>query len=412
LTVLEVARRNPYENADLLRWLDSYEGLPDVADVAESRAEEAARRGLRARANEIFGMAGTVLPGVVLAGALALAGSALADWLGTAVLGFEKSPVSPIGVAIVLGLLIRNGVGLPVVYEAGLRLCVKRVLRVGVALLGLRLSLAAAGALGLAALPIVVASIATALVVVTWISRALGLPGRLGWLVAVGTSVCGNTAVVATGPVIDAEDDEVSYAVACVTLFGLLALLVYPPLAHALFDGDARQVGLFLGTAIHDTAQVAGAGLLYAQQYGAPEALDVAAVTKLVRNLFMLAVIPLVALLYRRGERRGRALGGTPFTQIVPLFVFAFVALTALRSLGDLGERPLGLLDRATWDAGIARAGELSTWCLAFAMAAVGLGTSFTKLRVLGARPLLVGLSAALLVGAVSFALVRWTAGA
>ena len=134
----------------------------------------------------------------------------------------------------------------------------------------------------------------------TWVARALGLPSRLGLLIAVGTGICGNTAIVAIGPVIGAREDETSYAVGCVTLFGMLALLLYPSLAHALFGADARQVGLFLGTAIHDTAQVAGAGLLYAQQYGAPAALDVATVTKLVRNLFMLVVIPLAAWLHRR----------------------------------------------------------------------------------------------------------------
>ncbi len=150
--------------------------------------------------------------------------------------------------------------------------------------------------------------------VVTWINRALGLPRRLGSLIAVGTSICGVSAIVATGPAIDAEEDEVSYAVACVTLFGLVALFTYPFLAHAIFGGDARKVGLFLGTAIHDTAQVAGAGLMYREQYRAPEALDTATVVKLTRNLCMAGVIPLMAALYHRGggpDGRARGRSGT-----------------------------------------------------------------------------------------------------
>src|SRR5205085_6271364 len=192
---------------------------------------------------------GGILPGLGLALGLAFVGRWVAEWLGTTVLRFEKSPVSEITVAVLLGLILRNTIGLPLVYEKGLRLCGREVLRFGIILLGLRLSLAAVGRLGLAALPVIVGCIATALVAVTWINRAFGLPRRLGSLIAVGTSICGVSAIVATGPVVDAEEDEVSYAVACVTLFGLLALFCYPFLSHWIFQGDAQRAGLFLGTA-------------------------------------------------------------------------------------------------------------------------------------------------------------------
>ena len=205
-------------------------------------------------------------------------------------------------VALLLGLLIRNAIGLPVVYEPGLKVCLRHVLRFGIMLLGLRLSLATVGQIGLEALPVIVGCIATALVLVTWINHALGLPRRLGSLIAVGTSICGVSAIVATAPVVEAEEDEVSYAIACVTLFGMLALFSYPFLAHWLFRDDVRMAGLFLGTSIHDTAQAAGAGLIYGQQYGVPEVLDTVTVVKLVRNLFMAGVIPLMAMLYHRGR--------------------------------------------------------------------------------------------------------------
>jgi uncharacterized integral membrane protein (TIGR00698 family) len=226
-------------------------------------------------------------------------------------------------------------------------------------------------------------------------------------LIAVGTGICGNTAIVAVGPVIGAKDDETTYAVACVTLFGMLALLLYPPLAHALFSGDAVRVGFFLGTAIHDTAQVAGAGLLYALQYAAPQALDVATVTKLVRNLFLLAVIPLAALLGPRRSEAASARTRTPLSQLVPGFVLAFFALTLLRTLGDAGERAFGLLSPDAWRAVLSGADFAASWLLALAMAAVGLGTSVIKLRVLGLRPFAVGMAAALAVGAVSYAAIR-----
>lgn len=395
---------NPYENPALMRWIDSYEGVPDWTDPAETPAEREARSPIAARAYEIFALAGVTLPGLALTAAIAVLATAGARTFGTSVLGFERSPVSPILVAILVGLAIRNGIGLPGVYEAGVRLGLKRVLRFGVALLGIQLSLAAAGAIGLVALPIVAGCIGAALLLAGFLSRRLGLPPRLGTLIAVGTAICGNTAIVATAPLIGADDDETSYAVGCITVFGLLALLTYPFASHAFFGGDATSAGLFLGTAIHDTAQVAGAGLLYLQHYGDAAALETATVTKLVRNLCMLVVIPGIALAHRR---RGADARLTDWRQAVPGFVFGFVALTALRSVGDLGARPFGVLAPETWRACIDAASWLSSACLTVAMASVGLGTSFARLRSLGMRPLAGGLVTALLVGAVSYALIR-----
>jgi uncharacterized integral membrane protein (TIGR00698 family) len=287
------------------------------------------------------------------------------------------------------------------------------VLRIGVALLGFRLSLSGVATLGLTAVPIVIACIATALLAVGGFARIFGVSRRMAALIAVGTSICGNTAIVAAGPVIGAQRGEMSYAVGVITLFGLLALLVYPFLGHLLFSGDGQLAGLFLGTAIHDTAQVAGAGMLYLQQFQDGSALETATVTKLVRNVFMLAVIPLLAVAFR-GEGEGSGVERTrpPLLQVVPWFVAGFVAMALLRTAGDLGPAPLGgLLSRELWSAAIAGISSVSAWCLALAMAAVGLGTDVGRLRALGWKPLGVGLCAALVVGAVSALLIhglRW----
>ena len=393
---------DPYKNPELFRWAGSMEGLP-----AMPAGGRLARSPWQDRGNQLLATVGSVLPGVSIALGLALVGRFAAEWAGTSLLGFAKSPVSPILVAILLGLLIRNTIGIPAVYDAGLQLCIKRILRIGVALLGIRLSLGAVGSIGLLALPVVVTCIATALLLVGAVSRAVGLSRRLGTLVAVGTAICGNTAIAATAPLIRADEDETSYAIGCVTLFGLLALLTYPFLSHWLFAGDPRLAGLFLGTAIHDTAQVAGAGLLYLQQFGAPEALDTATVTKLLRNLLMLLVIPLMGVVYARSSPEWTTRSKPRFLQMVPLFVFGFLALALLRTLGDLGATPLaGLLSEADWQGFIASASLASAWCLTVAMAAVGLGTNLQRLRVLGLKPLAVGLTAAVIVGAVSAALI------
>jgi uncharacterized integral membrane protein (TIGR00698 family) len=401
---------NPYENPELFRFVGGMEGVPEWVDPAETPAERAARQGWRGRGHEILEMAGQLVPGIALAILAALIGRVLSGWLGTTVLGFESSPISPILLAILLGLLIRNTVGLPVVYELGLQLCLKRILRVGVALLGIRLSLASVGAIGLSAVPVILLCIATALLLVSWAARAFGVPRRLGVLVAVGTAICGNTAIVAMAPVIGADEDETSYAIGTITVFGLLALVTYPFVAHGLFGGDMARAGLFLGTAIHDTAQVAGAGLLYADQYLAPEVLDTATVTKLVRNLFMIGVIPLVAIRHHR-DASTQTTARPGVRDLVPFFVIGFIVMAGLRTLGDLGEEPFGgWLSAANWAATIEFTGNLSAWCLTVAMASVGLGTNLKKLRGLGLRPLGVGLVAALAVGAVSAAWLTWGA--
>jgi uncharacterized integral membrane protein (TIGR00698 family) len=305
---------------------------------------------------------------------------------------------------VLLGLVVRNAIGLPAVYEPGLKLCVRTLLRAGIVLLGLKLSLWEAGQVGLIALPVIVACIATGLVVAGWLGRVLRLPRRLGTLIAVGTSICGVSAIGATAAVIDAEEDEVSYAIACVTLFGLLAVFGYPFVAFAACGGDERAAGIFLGTAIHDTAQVAGAGLIYRQQFDAPDALNAATVTKLTRNAFMAAVIPLVAVLYRRAGAPTK--GRVRWAQAVPLFVPAFLAAACVRTAGDVGDHPFGLVTRDAWTEALKAADAVALWCLTLAMVAVGLGTGLGNLRKLGLRPLMVGLATAVLVGAVSLGLV------
>lgn len=346
----------------------------------------------------------TVLPGLFLSMLLALAGEYLSRLIGIDMMGLAKSPVSPILMAIVLGIIIRNTITLPASLTPGIRFGLVRVLRLGIVLLGIRLSLGQAGAIGLKAMPVIVGSVATALLLVTHLAKKLGLSSRLGTLIAVGTSVCGATAIVATAPTIGARDNEVSYSIACVTLFGIIAMLLYPFAGHYIFDGSSLQSGLFLGTSVHETAQVAGAGLVYQQYYGDPGALDVATVTKLVRNLGMLVIIPLMSIVFHRNHANTAA--SPKWYTMIPLFVVGFACMSLLRTLGDLGEQPFGLLDVDQWNNIVGYTKVASELCLCVAMAAVGLGTSFKELKDIGLKPLGVGLFSAVLVGCVSIALI------
>jgi uncharacterized membrane protein YadS len=182
-------------------------------------------------------------------------------------------------------------------------------------------------------------------------------------------------------------------------------MLAYPFVAHWLFAGDAFKAGLFLGSSVHDTSQVAGAGMVYQDYYAAPEALNVATVTKLERNLSMLVVIPLMAILYHRRSSEGSA--PPPWYTMVPLFVVGFACMSGLRTIGDLGERPFGLLTPDQWHAVIKTASHVTGYCLGIAMAGVGLGTSIKGIRSIGFKPLGLGLVSALIVGIISTLLIK-----
>lgn len=343
--------------------------------------------------------------GVALAVSVSVAAGYAADFLGVTLLGFAKSPISAIMMGIVIGMVVANTVPLPKGVVVGVRFCATTVLRVGIMLLGIRLSLVSAGTNALLALPFVAVAIAVGLTTVGFLGRSMGLSRQLSGLIAVGTSICGATAIVATAPVIDADEAEVSYAVACITVFGLAAMFFYPILGHFLFADDPALAGLFLGTSIHETAQVAGAGMMYQAQYAAPLALDVATVTKLVRNLTMIALIPLVGVLYGR-PAGADAPARKRWLSMVPWFIVGFALMSALRSLGDAGPRPFGLLEKEQWSGAVAFLQTGAERFLLVAMSAVGLTSMLAGIRKIGAKPFALGLFAALVVGGVSLLLI------
>ena len=342
------------------------------------------------------------VPGVAAAFVVMVAGFWLADRIGQQILLLQglsgSSPISGVPVAIVIGLLLRNLLPLPSALGPGLKFATTSILRAGIVLVGIRLSLFDVVRLGVAGVPVVLAAIATGLIFVTWFNRRLGLPPRLGTLIAAGTSICGVTAIVSTAPAIEADEREVAYAVANVVAFGLMGMLLYPYLAHALL-GRSEVIGLFLGTAVHDTSQVVGAALTYKQVYGDDVVLRVATVTKLTRNIFLAAVIPILTWTHLRHTRdaKGKRFAAS-WRALVPGFVIGFVAMAMARSIGDA---TLGTSE--AWTAFTRSVGDFwaSQVFLGTAMAAVGLNTNFGVFRGVGLKPFAVGMAGAIAVGLV-----------
>ena len=354
-------------------------------------------------------------PGLALAVGLATLARLVAQALALGVGGLPKFPLSPVMCAVLLGMLWRNSMGVPGWATRGLAWTMHRLLRVGIALVGLRLTLAGATAIAITAVPVALCCLTVALLAGVGIARALAVPRRLGVLLAIGTAVCGCTAVVAVSPVIRARHAETAFAVTCVVLFGCIAMLCYPWVAGHFLGGSPVHAGIFLGTAIHDTSQVIGAALIYSQQAAAPAALAAASVAKLLRNLSIAVLVPAAAWWAQRQgetpgespregatEASGAAVAAARGTRppVVPLFVLAFIGFIALRTAGD-----------ALWGAGslwpaIVNTGyTASDLFLTCGMTAVGLSVSFTDMWRIGWRPLAAGFVVATLVGSCSLLL-------
>lgn len=347
-----------------------------------------------------------LLPGILLSAGVAWMGIISSEWIGKELLGFDKSPVSGIMMAIVIGLIVSNSIRLPLWTKSGIQFSLKIFLRMGIILLGIRLGLGDVLRLGLVGIPLILFCLGGAILVTRWLGKQLGLSPRLSVLIAVGTSICGATAIVATGPAIEAREEELTYAVANITVFGIVAMFLYPYIGNFLFNNAHTEIGLFLGTSIHETAQVAGSGLISAQIFDAPRILDVATVTKLVRNLFMIVIIPLMAYSYRResasqsGEQQA-----IRFMDLFPTFILGFILFALIRTIGDAtldSGKAWGVWNTQQWSDLTGTMRTAAESLLAIAMAGVGLGTNFQQLRGLGLKPFYVGLTAAIVVGLIS----------
>ncbi|MGM8213755.1 YeiH family protein [Virgibacillus sp. W0430] len=329
----------------------------------------------------------------------------------------SKTPISGIFVAILIGIIIRNTIGVSSIFSKGIAFSVKYALRAGIVLLGLRLSLLEALKLGALGIPLIITCISAGLFITLYLTNKMKQSNRLGTLIACGTSICGVTAIMATSPVIEAKEDEISYAVANITIFGLTGMLLYPFLAHFFFAGDPIKAGMFLGTAIHDTAQVTGSALIYDQVFDMKKVVDVATVTKLTRNLFIIGIIPFVSYLYYKNtvEEEGTQLKSETklpkWYTFIPLFVIGFLLFALLRTVGDMTLEQLGnafgFLNRTTWESLYTLSSSFgTTYLLGMAMAGVGLSTDFSKFKGIGIKPFYIGFVAALSVGLISFTLI------
>ncbi|HSQ16327.1 MAG TPA: putative sulfate exporter family transporter [Anaerolineales bacterium] len=320
--------------------------------------------------------------------------------------------VSEILVAVLLGLILRNWLRLGARTKAGVKFAIQRILRLGIILLGLRLSLQDVAATGLTALALVTICITAALLMAYLAGRLFHVPPRLAALIGVGTAICGNTAIIATAPVLDADEEEMSFAVATITLFGLLAVLIYPLIGRQMGLSD-HAFGLWAGTAVNDTSQVVAVGAIFSQA-----ALDVATVVKLTRNTLMAPLIVLMGVIYSHGLHRTMsskavAAARLDWRKFIPGFVIGFLLMSLLRTVGvAIGVLPQDIANPGNLQnaADILKALDgVSKFAILMALAAVGLNTDLASLRRIGLKPLIIGTCVAVLLALLSLSLILFT---
>jgi uncharacterized integral membrane protein (TIGR00698 family) len=334
---------------------------------------------------DVFAGLRKVAPGVLLCAAIA--GAALLLRLLPGV-----STLSPMIISIALGIGLNNTWRAPVWAKPGMTFALKRVLRLAIILLGLQLTASQVAEVGVAGAAILVVCLAATFLFTVQVGRLLGVDRKLAQLIGAGTSICGASAAIATNVVVEGTDEDAAYAVACVTVFGSIAMFLYP-LLPGVFGLDTRGYALWSGASIHEIAQVVAA----ANQHG-PDATRLATVAKLTR-VMMLA--PMVIALGFFARRAKPAEGEAPSQRKgppIPWFVLGFIALVVVNSFFPI-PAPAGK-----------EVALVTSFLLSLALAAMGLETDVRKLKARGWRPLLLGLLSWLFISGFSLALVKLTA--
>lgn len=324
-----------------------------------------------------------IAPGLLLTAGIAAAATGLHALPGAANL-------SPMLLAIVIGIVGHNLIGTPAWALPGVKVSLRRVLRFAIILLGLQLTTDQLIEVGGEGLAIIAATLLTTFSFTVWLGRRLGVDRKLAELIAAGTSICGASAIIATNTVTRADDEDVAYGVACVTVFGSAAMIALPLLAGPL-GLDARSFGLWTGASIHEIAQVVAAAF----QAG-PTAGEFGTIAKLSRVAMLAPLVIGLGMVARARLRRAPGSVGHAAPPM-PWFVLGFVAMIGVNHVVAI---PSGVKSEIV---------ALTTFMLAMALAAMGLETDLRKLAARGLRPALLGLAAALFVASFSLTLIKLT---
>lgn len=318
------------------------------------------------------------LPGIVLAASIAAVAYLLSRWI-------EQVPLNPIMIAVVLGALVSSLSGSPAWITSGLETLPRVALRIAIVLLGFQISVGDVLSIGGIGLSTAALATVTTLAVTLAAGHAMRVERNTTILIAAGTAICGVAAIIAMGSAIRASARDMTYSILCVTLFGLLSMLLFP-FAGQYLGLDARLYGIWTGAAVHEVAQVVAAGFQHSQVAG-----EVATITKLSRVVLLAPVVAVIAFSLHSGAGAPRA------KSVVPWFVTGFALAVAANSSLPVPDVTKGFL-------GIAVSALFT-----FALAAIGLTINPRQFLAGNTKSLLLGLMATLWIAAVALAVIMLT---
>ena len=285
--------------------------------------------------------------------------------------------------AIVCGMIVTLFIRDRSTLQSGITFVSKKVLQYAVILLGFGMNLSVILQTGKQSLPIILVTITTSLVIAWALHKLLHIPGKISTLIGVGSSICGGSAIAATAPVIDADDEEVAQAISVIFFFNMLAALLFPMLGTALgfSQTSGEAFGIFAGTAVNDTSSVTAAASTWDSMYSlGSETLDKAVTVKLTRTL---AIIPITLVLAWMRTRSAQADGKkVELKKIFPFFILYFILASVITTAATALGVPASVFSPLK---------TLSKFLIVLAMSAIGLNTNIVKLIRTGGKPLGLG---------------------
>lgn len=314
-------------------------------------------------------------PGILLCLAIAIP-----SWfLGTA-FPIVGGAVIAILAGMVLTLIIKN----KGVLESGIKFTSKKVLQWAVVLLGFGMDLNVVLETGKQSLPIIVCTITISLVVAFLLNKVVKMPSKVATLIGVGSSICGGSAIAATAPVIDADEEEVAQSISVIFLFNVLAALLFPSFGQLIgFDTTSGEAfGIFAGTAVNDMSSVTATASTWDGMFNLGTAtLDKAVTVKMTRTLAIIPITLVLALIRTKKEKNSGA-GQVNLKKIFPFFILFFIAASVITTIAVSRGVSAEVFDPLK---------TLSKFMIVMAMAAIGMNTNIVKLVKSGAKPILLG---------------------
>ena len=300
-------------------------------------------------------------------------------------------------IAILVGMILTLFFKNKTPFESGIKFTSKKILQWAVILLGFGLNLNVILQTGKQSLPIIVSTIATSLIIAYVLHKVMHIPGKISTLVGIGSSICGGSAIAATAPVIDADDEEVAQAISVIFFFNVLAALLFPTMGSFLgFSTTSGEAfGIFAGTAVNDTSSVTAAASTWDNMWGLGSAtLDTAVTVKLTRTLAIIPITLVLAFIRTRKEKANGTEGKkVSLKQIFPMFILYFIAASIITTIA---------VSLGVSSAVFSPIKELSKFFIVLAMAAIGLNTDIVKLIKTGGKPIVMGFACWVGITAVS----------